>query len=235
MGVVASRIYSQKLRGKWVFISASFPAQDRAREYFESANPFRIIDATIAVARAIFGASGGVLFGGHPTISPLILSVSREFLTDFEEKQRPYVLIYQSRFFQEEIPHETKELTQEGIGRIVWVEATPGNRDKSLWLMREAMLNRGPVAGIFIGGMEGVYREGDPESEFYMFRNICKGCPAYPIGTTGGASETLLQKLREKKEPMTWQWKRVTLDELAQPLAFNPVMRKVVEDIMWQT
>lgn len=234
MEVVASRIYSKKLRGKWVFISASFPAPDRAREYFESANPFRITDATIAAARAIFGASGGVLFGGHPTISPLVLSVGREFLSDFDEDQRPYVLIFQSKFFEERIPDETVALVREGIGKIVWVEADPGGREESLRRLRVAMLERGPVAGIFIGGMEGVYREGDSRSEFYMFRDICKGRPAYPVGTTGGASAILLQKLAEKKEQIGWKWSRVNFEELARPVAFNTTMRKVVEDIIAQ-
>lgn len=234
MQVVASRIYSDKLRGKWVFISASFPAPDRAPEYFKGANPFRITDAIIAAARAIFGATGGVLFGGHPTISPLILSVGREFLSDFDEKQRPYVLIFQSELFSEEIPNETRALANEGIGKIEWVPAVPGDREGSLNRLRAAILQRGPVAGIFIGGMEGVYREGDSRSEFYMFRDICKGRPIYPLGTTGGASEILLQKLAEKKERIGWKWSHVKFEDLARPVAFNTTMRKVVEDIIAQ-
>lgn len=233
--LIARRVYSDKLRGMWLFISASFPASDRSPEYLETANSFRITDATISAARAIFGAAGGVLFGGHPTISPLILSVGRDFLSDFEGKQRPYVLIYQSKFFEHSIPDETQAMVREGIGQIVWVEAVPGNREESLYRLRLAMLERQPVGGIFIGGMEGVYREGDTKSEFYMFRDICKRRPAYPVGTTGGASEILLQKLRERKERMDWHWNRVTLEELARPVAFSSLMRNIVEDIIVQS
>jgi len=231
---VASRIYSDKLKGQFVFLSASFPAKEREAEYHRTARPFEITDATIAVARAIFGASGKLVFGGHPTISPLILSVGRDFSLDFPKQDWPFIHIYQSQLYEDEVPEETLQLEREGIGQIYWIPAVGKDTVKSQLLMRTEMLKTEPIAGVFIGGMEGIYSVGNEKSEFYLFKASRKGRPIYPIGAPGGASQLLLNRILKKEEPMEWSFKRVTLEELSQPSAYAVLMRKVVSDIIEQ-
>lgn len=232
---IASRIYSDKLKGHFVFLSASFPASERGAEYYQTARPFEITDATIAATRAIFGASGKLVFGGHPTISPLLLSVGRDFSLDFPEQYWPFIHIYQSRLYENEVPEETLKLEQEGIGRIYWVPAVDRDAEKSLLLMRTKMLKTTqPIAGIFIGGMEGIYDVDVGESEFFLFKAICEGRPIYPIGAPGGASQLLLNRVLKGEERMVWRFKQITLEELSKPSAYAVLMRKIALDIIAQ-
>lgn len=231
---IASRIYSDKLKGHFVFLSASFPASERGAEYYQTARPFEITGATIAATRAIFGASGKLVFGGHPTISPLILSVGRDFSLDFPEQDWPFIHIYQSQLYKDEVPEETLQLEKEGFGKIHWIPAVDRDTGKSLRLMRTEMLKTKPIAGIFVGGMEGVYSVSAGESEFSLFKAICKGRPIYPIGAPGGASQLLLNRILRKEEPMDWSFKQITLEELSQPPVYAVLMRKVVLDAIAQ-
>lgn len=231
---IASRIYSNKLKGQVVFLSASFPAKDREAKYYQTARPFEITDATVAAARAIFGAHGKLVFGGHPTITPLILSVGHDFSADFPEQDWPFIHIYQSRLYENEVPEETLQLEREGIGKIYWIPAVNRDMVKSQLLMRTEMLKTKPIAGVFIGGMEGVYSLGNEGSEFYLFKNICRGRPIYPIGAPGGASLLLLNRLLEHEEPMEWSFKRVALEGLLQPSPYAVLMRQVILDIIEQ-
>ena len=232
--VLAPRKYSDELRGKSVFISASFPSEERETEYFRTAKPFEITDATIAAARAIFGAGAELVFGGHPTISPLILSVGRDFIDEFPEERRPFIHIYQSERFKSEIPAETIQFVQEGIGKIYWMPEVQGDQEKSNFQMRIAMLQSGPVAGIFIAGMGGVYKEGVEDSEFHLFRTFCKGRPIYPIGTVGGASQILLERILKHTEPMDWRFPRLRLEDLAEEKVYSVLMKKIALDIIEQ-
>lgn len=258
---VLSPTYSDKLRGRFVFLSASFPSPARGPEYYETARPFEITDATVAAARAVLGARGRLVFGAHPTIAPLILSVGRGFLEDFAEKERPLVYVYQSELFKMSVPEETEQLQAEGIGKIHWVPAVDNDREKSLLRMRVEMISdTEPIAAVFIGGMEGVYRAGaearpwDPEawqwakkkgenaiqqflkpwireSEFSLFRAIRKHCPIYPIGPPGGAAYVLLKNLKAKKEYINWEFKAVELDDLLSPPAYGFLMERIVLDM----
>jgi len=178
---IASRIYSRELQHRFVFLSASFPTIERRRSYFPTVYPFEVTGASTAAARAIFGASGKLIFGGHPTISPLILSVGSDFLPDIPDTYRPFVRIYQSEFFKGELSDETLQHVREGIGEIIWVPAVGGDRERSLLRMRTEMLEMRPIAGVFIGGMEGVYAEGAAESEFALFKKLRPYWPIYPI------------------------------------------------------
>ncbi len=229
----ASRIYTDQLKAHFIFISASFPRADRGADYFWTARPSEITDATLAAARAIFGARGKVVFGGHPTISPLILSVGRDFLLGFPEEDKPFVHIYQSQHFENRVPAETLQLAEEGIAQIHWVPGAGKETEKNLLKMRIEMLTRTrPIAGIFIGGMEGVYREAARESEFSLFKEIRRGHPIYPIGATGGGSQILLNRILTNQEPMVWHFTTLTLKELSQPSADGVLMKKIVSDII---
>lgn len=232
--VIVSRIYSQALKGNLVFLSASFPSEQGHPDFFKSARPFDITDAVVATARAVFGATGGLVFGGHPTISPLILSVGRDFLDEFPKENRPFVHVCQSGFYEAKIPEETRKLKDEGIGEIYLVPAIDNDREKSLWEMRNRMIGTQPVAGIFIGGMEGVYQAGSDFSEFALFKKLCPGRPIYPVGSAGGASRILLNRILEHEEPLEWRYKQITPEDLRKPTPYSVLMSRVVSDIIAQ-
>ena len=73
-----------------VFLSASFPSGERG-EKFKPYDPSGIADAVSALARSVFASNGRLLFGGHPTITPLILMIASE------KQMRNSVDIYQSK------------------------------------------------------------------------------------------------------------------------------------------
>ena len=162
-----------------VFLSASFPSGDRGTR-FEPFDSGAIADAVTAVARAVLAADGRLLFGGHPTITPLVLTVASEL------EIKGAVDVFQSRWFADQITRETKMLKDAGFGAIRW---TPERvtRKESLETMREAMLGRDRklIAGVFVGGMEGVREEHE------LFRRFHPRVPSVSLVGPGGAAAQL--------------------------------------------
>jgi hypothetical protein len=235
-------LYATGLAGQCVFLSASFPQGERAHK-FPEADPFEITAAIVALAKSVFGAKGKLVFGGHPTISPLVLSIGRDFTLFCNEQETPLdlplVYIYQSEFFRKDIPKETLQLEKERIGEIIWVKSENADREQSLLKMREKMLREPkPIAGVFVGGMDGVYdiQNHQYNDEFYLFTKYCKGKPLYPIGKTGGASQVLVNHLLRNPQTMdSWQYFDLKPQELAQPMPYSVLTKKIVQDIIKNT
>ena len=217
------------LEGKIIFISASFPQQDRDEIYFKGTYPLNITDAVLAVTRGIFNQKGKVVFGGHPTISPLILSIGTDFLSIYDESELPFVYIYQSKLFEKKISEYTQTLVKEKIGEIRWVEAVENNREKTLEKMRRQMLEEtSPIAGIFIGGMEGIIEE------FNLFMEIFPRNPLYPLGSTGGAARQLFERQLITLEKWEFEW-HYDLPDLFQELknsnTYPSLTKKILKDL----
>jgi len=237
--LIGSPFYSEGLAGSSVFMSTSFPYGDRANKFPET-NPFEITSAVVALARSVFGAKGKLVFGGHPTISPLVLSVARDFSLFCANQEvkldLPLVYIYQSGLFRDVIPKETLQLEKEGIGKIMWVSSEGTDREQSLLKMRVNMLNDSKLlAGVSIGGMDGVYDIDNKQhnDEFYLFTKHCKGKPFYPIGNTGGASQALLEAfLKNPKMMESWKYSILKPDELGQLTPYSVLTKKIVIDII---
>jgi hypothetical protein len=168
------------LAGKAVFLSASFPSGERGAR-FEPVDPAAIADAVSSLIRATFVAGGRVVFGGHPTITPLVLLGAAEY------SQKGSVDIFQSQWFAVDTPTETLRLEHEGYGTIHWTKRR-GSREESLTLMREEMLGRSrPVAAAFIGGMEGLFEEWD------LVGALLPECVRVPFAGPGGAARQLAE------------------------------------------
>ena len=166
------------LNGAPVFLSASFPSGERGKR-FEPYDPTAISAAVTAVARAVLLAGGRLVFGAHPTISPLVLLVAGEL------GRRDAVEIYQSAIFRDRIPAETTRLVELRLGRMHLVDAA-GDLEPSLERMRREMLTREPpVAGIFVGGMEGIH------DEYRLLAELQPGAARLPITAPGGAAREL--------------------------------------------
>jgi hypothetical protein len=180
-----------------VFLSASFPSGTRGAQ-FEPYDPAAIVAAVRALARAILIAEGRIVFGAHPTISPVILLVAGEF------DIRGAIDIYQSRFFEDQIPSETWRLVELRYGEMHLIDTDPsGALRPSLELMRRAMLTEQRLAaGVFVGGMEGIHDEYD------LLAELQPEAARLPLTAPGGAAREL----------------EVGSDEISQRLA--PVLRE---------
>jgi hypothetical protein len=163
-----------------VFLSASFPSGERG-ERFTPYDPAAISGAVRALARAILLADGRIVFGAHPTISPVILLAAGEF------EVKGAIDIYQSAYFTDQIPEETLRLVELGYGALHMINADPsGDLRVSLELMRRAMLTEQDVtAGVFVGGMEGI------RDEYDLLAELRPHAARLPLTAPGGAAREL--------------------------------------------
>jgi SLOG cluster3 family len=197
-------IRSLRLRGVSVFLSASVPDPRRDQRFNRIADaPFHVEQAVVSLARAVFSEDGRLVFGGHPSISPLVAIVAGEYrdpnLTEGGEERAPApVVIYQSEAFRESIPHDTELLIQLGLAEEHWIKAVDGEHfvpgkgsaheqcPRSLIAMRLAMIeDTDPAAMVCIGGMEGVLLEAE------MFRAERENRPVFTLARTGGAASII--------------------------------------------
>ncbi len=189
----------QRLTGRTVFLSGSVPERDRGFTRVPDA-PFVIEQAVVALARAIFAEGGRIVFGAHPSISPLVASVAAEyFLPDQEAAERP-VVIYQSLAFEKVLPKRTWDMYRFGYADLVWSRkmgneyyepGDPASRKCPLSLteMRERMIvEQHPVAMVIIGGMDGV------AEEIALYRKRAWKPIVYAARATGGAAAALFEE-----------------------------------------
>ena len=157
-------------------------------------------------SRNIFSAGGKIIFGGHPSISPLVAMVATEYSVNKEienskrnEKEEKAINIFQSRAYEAVIPKETTSLFDLGYSQIIWTDAKNGEEfnpkiqktaqcHKSLEFMRREMMIGKIDAMVCIGGMEGV------ELEFAIFRELHPTKPIFILKSTGGASKILAEE-----------------------------------------
>ena len=167
------------LEGQSLFLSVRFPSGARGQQ-FKPFDPGGIADAVTAIVRAVLVSNGRLLFGDHPTITPLVLMVASEV------DGKGGVDVFQSKWFERQITDETLALVEAGYGTIHWTP-TCATREDSLHVMRAEMLRSVPalVAGVFVGGMEGT------KDEFRQFRKFQPDVPRISIHGPGGAAATL--------------------------------------------
>ena len=162
-----------------IFLSASFPSGERG-ERFKPYDPSGIADAVSALARAVLIGNGQLLFGGHPTITPLVLMIAREL------QVMNSVVVYQSAWFKEQAPPEVDEIANEEYGRIEWTDKK-NSIEASLESMRREMLcsPKKLVAAVFVGGMEGI------RDEYELVKELSSKIPCIPVTGPGGAAAQL--------------------------------------------
>lgn len=155
-----------------VFLSASFPSGDRGKEVLPY-YPADIASAAAAVAEAVLRSGAALIFGGHPTISPIVLQIS-ELLRAGEQ-----VVIYQSEYFSDQITDEVKRLVEVGHATLRF---TPGASTLagSLAEMRREIFANELAAAFFIGGMSGI---GD---EYQMLRQDQQDTQCFLFDAPGG-------------------------------------------------
>jgi hypothetical protein len=184
--VSVSESDADTIAGRHVLLSAGIPDEGNPDDF----NPLEIAAAATTASRRVLQAGGRLLFGGQPGIAPIVFQVAQAFARG---NGRPPVTVYQSRLYADMMPPAIRQLQAQGLATLEVIDAVPGDRPErgrnllSLDKMRAAMLSRenDPVAGIFIGGMDGI------RSEFEKFRELYPERPTYIFGAPGGAARRL--------------------------------------------
>lgn len=159
---------------KNIFLSASIPLPERDAKYIDTADIIAIRDAVIALSTVVL-PHHRIIWGGHPSITPLIYFVMKKLDLNIQE----HVTIYQSRLFEKFFPDDNNKFKN-----IVLTDAVENDRDKSLYHMRERMLSESDFsAAVFIGGMDGI------EVEYQMFKEKYPNALMLPIASTGAATK----------------------------------------------
>lgn len=158
---------------KKIFLSASIPLPERDAKYYETADIIAIRDAVIALATTAL-PKYLLVWGGHPSITPLIYYVMQRLDLNIQE----HMILYQSSYFEKYFPEDNNKFEN-----VILTENT-GERSSSILLMRKRMFTEHQfTAGIFVGGMEGI------EDEFKMFRELHPKALLMPIASTGAAAK----------------------------------------------
>jgi len=168
---------------KNIFLSASIPLAERDPKYIESADVIAIRDSVIALATTIL-PHYRLIWGGHPSITPLIYYVLQKMNFNIQN----HVRLYQSKLFEDYFPEDNNKFDN--------VILTPINsgRENSLGIMRELMIGTNDFyAGIFIGGMEGI------EIEYKMFREFHPNAKVIPLASTGAGAKMVYDNFEFKK------------------------------------
>jgi hypothetical protein len=222
---------NNQLNDKFIFLSVSLPSADRHQNYYLNTNPLNITNAVVSFIESILKRNGKIIFGGHPTISPLVLTVAKKFISILNGEKDPVrIYIYQSEMFKDKISKFTNELLDLGIGKIIWTESFNDLREKSLYDMRVQMLKQHNIsAGIFIGGMEGI------EEEFDLFKEIYPETPMYLIGSSGGATKILFEKYFKDEKEWVFPWDyniKELKNELYKSKIYPSLAKLVMNDII---
>ena len=152
----------------------------RNRRFVRTSYPNRIRRAVTELCRQTFSRNWNLVFGGHPAISPLVLSAAQLFVPT--EHHRKRVAVFQSAYFENQIPEDTRKLAVWGQGELLVTEARRTEAD-SLDLMRNVMVaSQNLMACVLIGGMEGVLKEGR------LFHENHPNQLLFPIESTGSAA-----------------------------------------------
>ena len=170
--------------------------QERDPQYIETADIIAIRDAVIALTTVVLPRYR-LIWGGHPSITPLIYHVMEKLNLNIQE----HVTLYQSRFFEKYFPKDNNKFKNIVLTDIV------DDRENSLLHMRSRMLGESEfAAGIFIGGMEGV------EEEYNMFIEKHPKALVLPIASTGaGAKKIYDERFTDKNERLVKDYAYMSL------------------------
>lgn len=164
---------------KNIFLSASIPLPERDPKYIKTADIIAIRDSIIALATTVL-PKHRLVWGGHPSITPLIYYVMQKLNLNIQN----HVLLYQSMFFRDKFPPDNNEFEN-----IVFTENV-GDVNSSIQHMRNRMFSENNFsAAIFIGGMDGV------EVEYNMFIKDHPKALLLPIASTGAAAKLVYDNM----------------------------------------
>lgn len=163
-----------------VFLSASIPEQP-AELGPASALPYLIQTAVRELMIAIVNRRR-LIWGGHPSITPMVAQICK----DLGVRDRGAVTLFQSEYFQDQLPKEVSEFAD-----VRMVSHVPDNKEGSIRRLREVMLSEEEITvAVFAGGMGGI------EEEYATFHRLRPTGKRLLLGATGGATALLAKRAR---------------------------------------
>ncbi len=163
-----------------LLLLGAFPADPRTHP--------RVIAAVNSVCRRWLELGGAIIFGGHPTFTPLLLEVARATVGEDGAKR---LTIYQSAWFT------TPAFVVSLAAQATVVEVPRGDTlVASLTAMREAMIqpSRADLA-VIVGGRtsEGGGHSPGVDEEWHIARQ--RGIPTYLLAEPGGQAAVIAERL----------------------------------------
>jgi len=168
-----------KIEMKNIFLSASVPLPERDPKYIDTADIIAIRDAVIALATVAL-PHHRIIWGGHPSITPLIYYVMDKLDMNIQE----HVRLYQSLWFSDKFPEDNNKFEN--------IEFTERKQSvaTSIEHMRIRMFSENVFsAAVFIGGMNGI------EDEYKLFSAYYHNALLLPVASTGAATRIVYETL----------------------------------------
>jgi hypothetical protein len=170
-----------------LIISGAFPDAEPEEQQ-------HLTDAIMAFTRAMLDRQCLIIFGGHPTFTPLILDMSRRRRPkDFKEA----VHLYQSRLFvtDQDLQRLQKQATVFGI------DAVAADRTASLTKMRQQMINDSQAAGLVAIGGRTKTEVHSPGIDEEIQLAAQAGIPVFLVGSAGGRTAEICAEYKA----INWQ------------------------------
>jgi hypothetical protein len=160
-----------------IFLSASIPTP--GREFYGTADPLQIQLAIRALLALALGRRH-IVFGGHPSITPMIAAACDGLGLQFLDS----VTLYQSRFYAKDFPEHNQR-----FGNKVLVEAGTDAKSSLESLRRTMFAAHNFEGAVFVGGMKGVL------DEYELFHKMHPSAAIVPVAQTGAAAAALSKSL----------------------------------------
>lgn len=179
-----------------LFFSAALP-----KELEGTGRGLDLTDLVTVLLVGVVQQGGRVVFGGHPSVTPLV-----HYLVDHGAIPREAVTLYMPRFFDGRAPLQGHDTAIFVDRRLVGRGASPDDPEAfadDLTEMRRAMIE-GCTAGFFVGGQTKAFRGRVPgiEEEWHLFRSRHPDAPAFVCGLLEGyCRETLVPSIRSEALP----------------------------------
>jgi hypothetical protein len=177
-----------------VLLSASVP--DEIARTPEAQGVYELV---AAIVRALFDLGVPLVFGGHPTITPLVHRLARERGTP-----SPPIELFQLERFRNQAPPETSDVAV--FPQVHWVGDPAADIATDLVSLRDPMV-RLAQAAIFVGGKTIGFSGAKPgiRDEYERFRAQHPDAPVYLVGTAGGETARLIEDAAQDPSGADWE------------------------------
>jgi hypothetical protein len=177
-----------------VLLSASVPD-----EIVGTPDAQRLYELVAAIVRAIFDLGARLVFGGHPTITPLVHRLAKG-----RGVPPPGVELFQLERFRDKAPSETFDRSV--LRQVHWVGDPNLDMTEDLARLRDPMVNLAQAA-IFVGGKTTGFSGGKPgiRDEYERFRTAHPDRPVYLVGSAGGETARLIQDAAKDASGTDWE------------------------------
>lgn len=174
------------LNGTVLMLSAALP-----RELEGTPRAASFIDLVVALVVEVGRRDGQVLFGGHPTVTPIVHDLIQRDAVD-----ENHVILFLPAFFDGKPPLEAHDTTAFPHRFVIGKGASPADADAfaaDLTEMRTAMAGHATSA-VFVGGQtkDSLGKVPGLFEEFELFRAANPTAPAFVTGVLDGYSRTNL-------------------------------------------